>query len=51
MLAVTVDGGRFGCALYGGLLRVDPERPGWPARDRFVRSKGHGAGLYAVLAT
>ena len=37
--------------LYGGLLRVDPDRPRWPERDRFILSKGHGcAGLYAVLA-
>jgi transketolase len=38
-------------ALYGGVLRVDPARPDWPDRDRFVLSKGHGcAGLYAALA-
>src|SRR5437773_7394713 len=37
--------------LYGGVLRVDPRRPDWPDRDRFILSKGHGcAGLYAVLA-
>lgn len=37
--------------LYTRVLRVDPERPDWPDRDRFVLSKGHGcAGLYAVLA-
>src|SRR6185369_2520592 len=38
--------------LYGGgVLRVDPARPGWPERDRFILSKGHGcAGLYATLA-
>jgi transketolase len=38
--------------LYGGgVLRVDPTRPGWPERDRFILSKGHGcAGLYAALA-
>src|SRR2546425_2106987 len=37
--------------LYGGMLRVDPRRPDWPDRDRFILSKGHGcAGLYAVLA-
>jgi transketolase len=37
--------------LYGGVLRVDPSNLGWPGRDRFVLSKGHGcAGLYAVLA-
>jgi transketolase len=37
--------------LYSGVLRVDPERPEWPRRDRLILSKGHGcAGLYAVLA-
>lgn len=37
--------------LYGRVLRVDPNRPTWPERDRFILSKGHGcAGLYAVLA-
>ena len=38
--------------LYGGdVLRVDPARPVWPDRDRFILSKGHaGAGVYAVLA-
>jgi len=39
-------------ALYhGGLLKVDPKKPGWKERDRFVLSKGHAAmALYAVLA-
>ena len=37
--------------LFGGVLSVDPERPDWPARDRFILSKGHCAGaLYATLA-
>lgn len=37
--------------LYGGALRVDPARPGWPERDRFILSKGHaGASVYAALA-
>jgi transketolase len=37
--------------LYNGVLRVDPARPGWPDRDRFILSKGHGcAAFYAVLA-
>lgn len=37
--------------LYGDALRVDPARPSWPDRDRFILSKGHaGAGVYAVLA-
>jgi transketolase len=37
--------------LYEDVLRVDPERPDWPGRDRFILSKGHGpVGYYAVLA-
>jgi transketolase len=37
--------------LYFAELRVDPARPDWEERDRFVLSKGHGAlALYAVLA-
>lgn len=37
--------------LYADVLRVDPRRPDWPERDRFVMSKGHaGAALYAALA-
>lgn len=37
--------------LYGSVLRVDPARPDWDARDRFVLSKGHAcAALYAALA-
>lgn len=37
--------------LYAGVLRVDPLRPRWPDRDRFILSKGHaGAGIYAALA-
>jgi transketolase len=37
--------------LYGAVLTVDPERPRWPERDRFILSKGHcAAALYATLA-
>jgi transketolase len=37
--------------LYGTVMRVRPEEPRWPDRDRFILSKGHaGAGVYAVLA-
>jgi transketolase len=33
------------------VLRIDPTRPDWPARDRFILSKGHSCiALYAVLA-
>jgi transketolase len=38
-------------ALYYGFLRIDPARPQWPARDRFILSKGHAcSSLYAILA-
>jgi transketolase len=38
-------------ALYFHELRLDPARPDWPDRDRFVLSKGHCAlALYAMLA-
>lgn len=37
--------------LYEKFLRVDPARPFWDQRDRFILSKGHAAPvLYAVLA-
>lgn len=37
--------------LYFHTLRVDPARPRWEGRDRFILSKGHSAvGLYSVLA-
>jgi transketolase len=36
---------------FGGLMRFDPKNPGWPARDRFILSKGHAAPLlYSLLA-
>jgi transketolase len=36
---------------FGGVLRHDPANPSWPARDRFVLSKGHaGPVLYSALA-
>jgi transketolase len=38
-------------ALYFRILRLRPEEPKWPDRDRFVLSKGHACpGLYATLA-
>ncbi len=37
--------------LYGNVLRVDPERPDWPGRDRLIISKGHAAAVtYAAVA-
>jgi transketolase len=49
-------GGAFSAAeivasLYFHHLRIDPARPDWPARDRFLFSKGHAcAMLYAAMA-
>ncbi|MBE0467121.1 MAG: transketolase [Candidatus Desulforudis sp.] len=38
-------------ALYFKEMRIEPARPDWPDRDRFVLSKGHAAPvLYAALA-
>jgi transketolase len=37
--------------LYGAVLKVRPQEPLWPDRDRFVLSKGHCcSALYAALA-
>jgi transketolase len=37
--------------LYHSVLRLDPKRPKWEGRDRFILSKGHAAtALYAALA-
>jgi transketolase len=37
--------------LYGNILTLDPSKPDWDGRDRFILSKGHaGAGVYAALA-
>ena len=49
-------GGSFSIAeiiavLYYHVLNIDPARPDWEDRDRFILSKGHNAPiLYAVLA-
>jgi transketolase len=38
-------------ALYFHIMRIDPSRPDWEDRDRFVLSKGHSCPiLYAALA-
>jgi len=49
-------GGSLSCidaltALYFAEMNIDPGRPDWEERDRFVLSKGHcSPALYAVLA-
>jgi transketolase len=36
---------------FDGVLRLDPDDPEWPQRDRLIYSKGHAsAALYAALA-
>lgn len=38
-------------ALYFHVMRIRPEEPAWPDRDRFILSKGHSSiGLYAAMA-
>ena len=56
----TAQGGHLGgplsaidmlIALYFKVLRIRPEQPDWPDRDRFVLSKGHSSiALYTTLA-
>lgn len=36
---------------YGGIMRLDPDNPDWPERDRFVLSKGQASpAIYTILA-
>ena len=38
-------------ALYFHVMRIRPDEPAWPDRDRFILSKGHSSiGLYAAMA-
>src|SRR5712672_4332121 len=38
-------------ALYFRVMKIRPEEPKWPERDRFILSKGHSSiGLYVVMA-
>ncbi|MGH8947137.1 MAG: transketolase, partial [Acidimicrobiia bacterium] len=40
----------IGVVLWSKFLRVDPDAPEWPDRDRFVLSNGHGSMLlYSLL--
>lgn len=49
-------GGALSCAdiltcLYFSEMKINPKKPSWSDRDRFILSKGHSCpGLYAVLA-
>ncbi|MDQ2704477.1 MAG: transketolase, partial [Pseudomonadota bacterium] len=35
--------------LFGRFIKLDPSRPDWPDRDRFVLSAGHGSMLQYAL--
>ena len=35
-------------ALYFRVMRVDPQKPEWPDRDRFILSKGHACPVWYV---
>jgi transketolase len=38
-------------ALYGRIMRIRPDEPDWPERDRFILSKGHSSlGQYGAMA-
>jgi transketolase len=47
---IVLGGGDSGGAVLSP-LRIDPQNPAWPERDRFILSKGHAAAaLYVALA-
>lgn len=47
----SLSGTEIVTALYFHHMRLDPQRPDWPARDRFILSKGHASALlYTALA-
>jgi transketolase len=47
----SLSGADIMAALYFHHMRIDPQRPDWPERDRFILSKGHASALlYSALA-
>lgn len=47
----SLSGADIIAALYYKEMKIDPVRPDWEDRDRFILSKGHAAPLlYSVLA-
>ena len=39
----------FLAVLYNEVMCIDPQKPNWKQRDRFILSKGHGAAIYYAL--
>ena len=49
-LGMPLGCSKIGAALFGKLLRLNPQKPTWINRDRFILSAGHGSMfLYAWL--
>lgn len=49
-LGLPLGCAEIGAVLFGEILNIDPKKPGWLNRDRFVLSAGHGSMfLYAWL--
>ncbi len=49
-LGLPLGAAEIGAALFGSVMRYNPEEPRWAGRDRFVLSAGHGSMfLYAWL--
>ncbi len=47
----TLSSAEIVSALFFQKMRLDPKRPDWPMRDRFILSKGHACAiLYVALA-
>lgn len=47
----TLSSAEIVSALFFQKMRLDPKRPDWPTRDRFILSKGHASAiLYVALA-
>ena len=41
----------IGTVFYFHIMKINPQRPDWPERDRFILSKGHSSPtLYCCLA-
>jgi transketolase len=47
---LPLDAAPLGYTLFARTMRYNPANPGWPDRDRFVLSAGHGSALlYSLL--
>ncbi len=42
-LGLPLGCAEIGAVLFGEILKIDPQTPSWPNRDKFVLSAGHGS--------